>query len=49
MNGVGAFIAYKKLNFGVLCCVDKLLDQNAGIWICDGKPYLGFGIGLNLN
>lgn len=49
LSGLGGFLAFKKINFGILVGIDYLLDKNASIWIYNKKAYIGFGVGLNLN
>ncbi len=47
--GVAAIVAVDKLTFGLTLGFDHLQDRNKKLWIYQGKPWLGLGIGLNLN
>ena len=49
VSGIALIIALDKLSFAVTLGVDHLLDQNSDVWIYQGKPWWGLGIGLNLN
>lgn len=48
ISGVAANIAMDKISFGIAFGFDYLLDINAGDWIYQGKPSVGFTLGLDL-
>jgi hypothetical protein len=48
ISGIAANIAMDKISFGVALGIDHLLDKNAGNWIYQGKPSIGFTLGLDL-
>jgi hypothetical protein len=48
-SGIATIIAVDKLTFGLTFGVDHLLDKNHGVWIYQGKPWMGLSVGLNLN
>jgi hypothetical protein len=48
-KGLGAFIGVEDFGFGLVLGFDSLLDENKKYWIYQGKPYIGFAIGLTLN
>lgn len=47
--GLAGLVALDKINFGLNVGVDHLLDKNRKVWIYQGKPWIGFSFGLNLN
>lgn len=47
--GVAAIMGFNKINFSLTTGIDYLLDRNKNVWVHEGKPWLGIGIGLNLN
>ncbi len=48
-KGVAAIIAIDNFTMGLVCGFDNLLDQHSKIWIYENKPWIGLGLGLNLN
>ena len=48
-SGIAAILAMNKLSFSLALGVDHLLDKNRRVWIYQGKPWIGLGVGLNLN
>jgi len=46
--GVAANIAVEKITFGLSLGADHLLDHYHTAWIYEGKPTIGFTLGLNL-
>ena len=48
-SGLAAILAVDKLTFGLTFVYDHLLDKNHNLWIYQGKPWIGLGVGLNLN
>jgi hypothetical protein len=48
-SGVAAFLAFNRLSFGLMVGVDHLLDKNRKLWIYQGKPWVGLGVGLHVN
>lgn len=48
-KGVAGIVAVGNLTFGLGLGFDHLLDQNAKLWVYQGKPWLGLTLGLNLN
>ncbi len=47
--GLATELGVNKINFGLNYGFDFLTDRNRHAWINNGKPWLGIGIGLNLN
>jgi len=47
--GVAANIAVEKLTFGISFGSDHLLDKYHAEWLYEGKPCVGFTLGLNIN
>jgi len=47
--GVGVNVAVENLTFGLSFGADRLADKNYRDWIYEGKPWIGFTLGLNLN
>jgi hypothetical protein len=48
-KGLAIVMGVDKFTFALIGAVDHLLDKNRSAWIYQGKPYLGLGVGLNLN
>jgi hypothetical protein len=48
-KGVAIVMGLDKFSFAIVGAVDHLLDGNKSVWLFQGKPYLGLGLGLNLN
>ncbi|NCI52028.1 hypothetical protein GWC95_19040 [Sediminibacterium roseum] len=48
-SGLAAILAVDKFTFGLTYGVDHLIDKNHRFWIYQGKPWIGLGVGLNLN
>lgn len=48
ISGIAANVAMDKISFGIAFGFDHLLDKNAGDWIYQGKPSIGFTLGLDL-
>lgn len=48
ISGIAVNIAADKVAFGIALGFDHLLDKNAGKWIYQGKPNIGFTLGLDL-
>lgn len=49
INGIAANIAYNEFTFGLGVGFDYLMDSNRRYWVYQGKPWVGFTLGLNLN
>lgn len=49
LTGVAANIAVDNVTVGVALGTDYLMDKYHAEWIYEGKPYIGFTLGLNLN
>lgn len=49
ITGIAVNFAVSNLNFGISVGTDHLADKYHNSWIYEGKPYLGFNLGLNLN
>ena len=49
VSGLAATLAADKLTFGISLGYDHLLDKNHDYWIYEGKPNVGFLVGLDLN
>lgn len=49
LTGVAANIAVQNLTIGISFGEDHLLDKYRTEWIYEGKPCVGFTVGLNLN
>jgi len=49
LTGVAANVAVQNLTVGISFGVDHLLDKYSSEWIYEGRPCIGFTIGLNLN
>jgi hypothetical protein len=47
--GISANVAVENLTVGMSFGADHLLDENSHHWIYEGKPNLGFTLGLNIN
>ena len=47
--GVAAIMGFNKINFSLTTGIDYLTDKNKKLWVHQGQPWLGIGIGLNLN
>jgi hypothetical protein len=48
-KGLAGIIGVNNFTFGLGIGLDHLLDQNQGVWIYQGRPWLGLTIGLNIN
>lgn len=48
-TGVAAIVAVNKLTVGLTAGIDFLLDRNRKYWVNHKKPWIGLGVGLNLN
>lgn len=44
-SGVAAFLAFDRLSFGLMVCIDHLLDKHRKLWIYQGKPWIGLVVG----
>ncbi len=49
MKGVAAIIGINNITIGLALGWDTLLDADHKFWIYQGKPWIGFAFGLNLN
>lgn len=49
INGVAANVGYNEFTFGLGVGFDYLMDSNRRYWVYQGKPWIGFTLGLNLN
>jgi hypothetical protein len=49
ISGISANVAIEKLTVGVSFGTDYLLDENKNEWVYEGKPCIGFTLGLNIN
>ena len=49
VTGVAANIAVESITFGISFGTDYLLDKYSGLWVYQGKPCIGFTVGLDLN
>jgi len=49
MTGVAVSIAADKFTFGISYGVDHLMDRYRHDWVYQGKPTIGFTLGLNIN
>jgi hypothetical protein len=49
LTGVNIIVGVEKVSIGLATGVDYLLDKNRKYWVNNGKPWLGFSFGLNLN
>ena len=49
MKGVAAIIGINNITIGIALGWDTLLDTDHRYWIYQGKPWIGFAFGLNLN
>ena len=49
LTGAGINIAVENLTFGLSVGTDHLMDNNHKDWIYQGKPWVGFTVGLNIN
>ena len=47
--GICANMAVENLTVGISLGEDHLLDQNRNKWIYEGRPCIGFTLGLNIN
>jgi hypothetical protein len=48
ITGFAVNVAVQNLTLGVSLGTDHLLDKNRSYWIYEGKPCVGFTVGLNL-
>ncbi len=49
VSGIAVNLAVEKISIGVALGTDYLMDRKHRDWIYEGKPYLGFTLGLNLD
>jgi hypothetical protein len=49
ITGISANVAMQSVDFGLSLGFDHLMDGNHKEWIYEGKPCIGFTLGLNLN
>lgn len=49
ISSIAANVAVSNLTFGISFGPDYLLDHNKQLWIYEGKPCIGFTVGLNIN
>jgi hypothetical protein len=47
--GLGVNTAIENINFGISIGLADLLDKNHEYWLFEGKPFIGFTLGINLN
>jgi hypothetical protein len=48
-SGISINMAVNKLDFGLSIGVDHLMDKYSSLWIYQGRPCLGFTLGLDIN
>ena len=48
-GGFAGFIESNIASFGIAVGFDYLLSKDRQIWIYDGKPWIGFVVGIALN
>ena len=48
-KGLAGIIGLNRFTVGIVAGFDHLLDSNKQYWIYQGKPWIGLGLGLNLN
>lgn len=48
-KGLAGIIEVNRLSVGIAVGFDNLIDKNKNIWIYENKPWIGLGVGLNLN
>jgi len=49
ISGISANVAVEKLTVGFSFGPNYLLDENKNQWVYEGKPCIGFTLGLNIN
>ena len=49
LSGINLIVGVEKVSIGLAAGVDYLLDKNRKYWVNNGKPWIGFSFGLNLN
>lgn len=49
ITGIAGNVAMQNVNFGISLGVDHLLDEYHKYWVYQGKPCIGFTLGVNLN
>lgn len=49
ITGIAGNVAMQNITFGISLGLSHLLDQYHSEWIYEGKPCIGFTLGLNLN
>lgn len=49
LKGIAGIVGINNFTFGIAVGIDHLLDKNSGIWIYQGKQWVGLAFGLNLN
>lgn len=47
--GLGIFLGLQQVTAGLLVGADRLMDGNSRFWLYDRKPWIGIGLGVNLN
>lgn len=48
-GGLAVILGVNQFSFGLIAAVNYLPDQNRDIWIYQTRPWVGLGLGLNLN
>ena len=48
-KGIAGLIGVGEFTFGMTLGFDHLMDKNRVAWIYQGKPWLGFTVGFNIN
>ena len=48
-KGIAGLIGVGEFTFGAALGFDHLMDKNRKAWIYQGKPWLGFTVGFNIN
>jgi hypothetical protein len=48
-KGIAGLIGVGEFTFGGAVGFDNLMDKNRNTWIYQGKPWLGFTVGFNIN
>jgi len=48
-TGIAAFLESEMASFGFATGFDYLLNNDSKIWIYNGKPWIGFVVGIDLN
>lgn len=49
IKGIAGLVGVGDFTFGAAIGIDHLMDNNRKVWIYQGKPWVGFTVGFNIN